>query len=83
MINFSPSSSSVVKGDVALFAAFIDALGLATALAARLKRVAGRPRLLQAELTRTDTASTPVGSALTGLLKGLSEDQAGGAGAAL
>ncbi len=71
------SDLSLRLGDVALFAAFIDALGLATALAARLKRVAGRPRLLQAELTRTDTASTPVGSALTGLLKGLSEDQAG------
>jgi ATP phosphoribosyltransferase regulatory subunit len=39
-------------GDIGLFAAFIDALGLAAPLAARLKRAAFRPRLLQAELAR-------------------------------
>ncbi|THD60439.1 ATP phosphoribosyltransferase regulatory subunit [Phenylobacterium sp.] len=39
-------------GDVGLFSAFIASLGLPEALAARLTRVAGRPRLLAAELAR-------------------------------
>ena len=71
------SDLSLRLGDVALFAAFIDTLRLAPALAARLKRVAGRPRLLQAELARPDIEQGLAGGALTGLLKGLSKEQAG------
>ena len=44
------SDLSLWLGDIALFAAFIDGLDLTPALAARLKRAAARPRLLQAEL---------------------------------
>ena len=33
-------------GDVALFSAFVDGLGLAAPLAARVRRAAARPRLL-------------------------------------
>lgn len=39
-------------GDAALFAAFVETLDLAPILAARLVRIAKRPRLLQAELNR-------------------------------
>ena len=48
-------------GDVGLFAAFIESLGLPKALAARLKRVAGRPRLLNAELARAGEAAPAAG----------------------
>jgi ATP phosphoribosyltransferase regulatory subunit len=66
-------------GDVALFAAFIDTLDLPEALAARLRRVAGRPRLLWAELGRVGepVADGGGGAALAGLLAGLSEAEAG------
>lgn len=64
-------------GDVGLFGPFIESLSLADALAARLKRVAGRPRLLQAELARVGEAAAPAGGTLTGILSGLSEAQAG------
>jgi ATP phosphoribosyltransferase regulatory subunit len=65
-------------GDVGLFAAFIESLGLPEALAARLKRVAGRPRLLQAELARAGeaVASTADGGQLAAMLSGLSQPQA-------
>jgi ATP phosphoribosyltransferase regulatory subunit len=65
-------------GDVGLFAAFIETLRLPAALAARLKRVAGRPRLLWAELGRAGEA-TPANSGgrqLAAMLSGLSEAQA-------
>ena len=60
-------------GDVGLFSAFVDALGLAAPLAARLKRVAARPRLLQAELARAGAAPEPAAesSQLAALLAGL------------
>ena len=45
-------------GDIALFGAFIDSLALAPALAARLKRLFTRPRLLAAELDRADAGVT-------------------------
>lgn len=67
---------SLWLGDVALFGAFVESLDLAEGLAARLKRVAGRPRLLWAELSRTGAAANG-GGALAGLLSGLSEQQAG------
>jgi len=64
-------------GDVALFSAFIESLGLPDALAARLKRVAGRPRLLAAELARAGEApSTEGGGQLAAMLSGLSEAEA-------
>lgn len=64
-------------GDVGLFSAFIESLALPEALAARLKRVAGRPRLLQAELARAgETATAGGGGQLAAMLSGLSKDQA-------
>jgi ATP phosphoribosyltransferase regulatory subunit len=63
-------------GDVALFGAFVESLGLAESLAARLRRVAGRPRLLWAELARTGAVGEAGGGTLAGLLAGLSEAQA-------
>ena len=45
-------------GDIALFGAFVDSLALAPALAARLKRLFTRPRLLAAELDRADAGVT-------------------------
>ncbi|MCR5873508.1 ATP phosphoribosyltransferase regulatory subunit [Phenylobacterium sp. J426] len=63
-------------GDVGLFGPFIESLSLADALAARLKRVAGRPRLLQAELARVGEATSAQGGTLAGILSGLDEAQA-------
>ncbi|MFZ4606554.1 MAG: ATP phosphoribosyltransferase regulatory subunit [Caulobacter sp.] len=48
---------SLIVGDIALFAAFVDSLALAPALLARLKRLFTRPRLLQAELDRAGQAT--------------------------
>jgi ATP phosphoribosyltransferase regulatory subunit len=68
---------SLWLGDVGLFSAFIESLSLPAGVAARLKRVAGRPRLLQAELARTGGApASGEGSQLAGMLSGLSEPQA-------
>lgn len=64
-------------GDVGLFSAFIGSLGLPEALAARLKRVAGRPRLLNAELARAGQALPAAGGGqLAAMLSGLSEARA-------
>lgn len=65
-------------GDVGLFAAFIESLGLPDALGARLARVAGRPRLLWAELARAEEAPTTGlgGGQMASMLSGLTEDQA-------
>jgi ATP phosphoribosyltransferase regulatory subunit len=64
-------------GDVGLFAAFIEALALPDALAARLKRVAGRPRLLNAELARAgEAAPASERGQLAAMLSGLSEPAA-------
>lgn len=46
-------------GDIGLFGAFVDSLALAPALAARLKRLFTRPRLLAAELERAEAGETP------------------------
>lgn len=67
---------SLWLGDVALFGAFVESLDLAEGLAARLRRVAGRPRLLWAELSRAGEAANGGGGTLAGLLAGLSEAQA-------
>lgn len=66
---------SLWLGDVALFGAFVESLDLPETLAARLTRVAGRPRLLWAELSRVGEAAA-TGGTLAGLLAGLSEPQA-------
>jgi ATP phosphoribosyltransferase regulatory subunit len=69
---------SLVLGDVALFSALIDALGLAEALAARLKRAFSHPRALYAELDRAQ-APAPLprqGDRLSALLSGLPEAEA-------
>lgn len=72
------SDLSLFLGDIALFAAFVDSLGLAVPLAARVKRVASRPRLLAAELARAEGgAATPADEGrLAGLLSELSEAEA-------
>jgi ATP phosphoribosyltransferase regulatory subunit len=67
---------SLWLGDVGLFAPFIESLSLPPVLAARLKRVAGRPRLLWAELARTGQAAAPAGGQLAAMLSGLSEAEA-------
>jgi ATP phosphoribosyltransferase regulatory subunit len=66
-------------GDIALFAAFVDALDLAPALAARLKRAAARPRLLQAELARAGqgTGEAVAAGGLADILAGLAPKDAG------
>ena len=64
-------------GDVGLFSAFVEDLGLPDALAARLRRAAGRPRLLQAELARAgDGGSADGGSELAARLAGLPQGAA-------
>lgn len=68
---------SLWLGDVALFGAFVESLDLPESLSGRLKRVAGRPRLLWAELSRTGETAGDSGRTLSGLLAGLSETQAG------
>lgn len=68
---------SLWLGDVALFGAFVESLDLPESLSGRLKRVAGRPRLLWAELSRTGETTGDSGGTLSGLLAGLSETQAG------
>lgn len=68
---------SLWLGDVALFGAFIESLDLGETLSGRLRRVAGRPRLLSAELSRMgEAAPAGGGGALAGLLAGLSEAKA-------
>jgi ATP phosphoribosyltransferase regulatory subunit len=66
-------------GDVGLFSAFIESLALPDALAARLKRVAGRPRLLNAELARAGEAlAANSGGQLAAMLSGLTQSEAAG-----
>jgi ATP phosphoribosyltransferase regulatory subunit len=69
---------SLVMGDVALFSAFIDALGLADSLAARLKRAFSHPRALHAELDRAQAPAPEPrqGDRLSALLAGLPEAEA-------
>ena len=72
---------SVRMGDVGLFAGFIDALGLAPAMAARLKRAFLRPGKMAAELERAQAAepSAREGDRIAELLAGLPEAQAAAA----
>ena len=62
---------SLIVGDIALFAAFIDSLALAPALAGRLKRLFTRPRLLQAELDRAGEAPDEASARLVNPLEGV------------
>ncbi|MBI5942366.1 MAG: ATP phosphoribosyltransferase regulatory subunit [Caulobacterales bacterium] len=69
------SDLSLIVGDIALFAAFVDSLGLAPALAARLKRLFTRPRLLQAELDRADAGPGDEAARIVNPLEGVPEGQ--------
>ncbi len=72
---------SIQMGDVGLYAAFIDALGLAASTAARLKRAFLRPRALRSELDRAQNpdAVAREGDRVAELLAGLPEAQAAAA----
>jgi ATP phosphoribosyltransferase regulatory subunit len=70
---------SMVLGDISLFSAFIDALGLAEVLAIRLKRAFSHPRALRAELARAKAGTVGPerqGDRLAGLIAGLPEAEA-------
>lgn len=68
---------SVQLGDVSLYNAFVDALGLAPGLAARLRRAFSRPRTLQAQIARAAAPTEPPqGERLPALLAGLPEGEA-------
>lgn len=70
---------TLLMGDIGLFAAFVDALGLAPPLAARLIRAFSSPRRLRAELARIgEGASRPGlgGESLAAMLACLSESAA-------
>ena len=69
------SDLSLIVGDIALFAAFIDSLALAPALAARLKRLFTRPRLLQAELDRAEAGPGDETARIINPLEGVPEGQ--------
>ena len=71
---------TLLMGDVGLFGDFVDALGLAPPLAARLKRTFSTPRRLWAELRSavSDTGPGEGGGRLADLLSGLSEEAATG-----
>lgn len=64
---------SMALGDVALFGAFVETLDLPEALGARLKRVAGRPRLLMAELARVGQKVGNDGGRLATILAEMSD----------
>jgi ATP phosphoribosyltransferase regulatory subunit len=68
-------------GDIGLFAAFVDGLGLDPITAARLKRAFLRPGKMTAELARAQAAEEPSreGDRVAELLAGLPEPQAAAA----
>jgi len=72
---------SIELGDVSLFSAFVDALGLGSSLTARLKRAFSRPRSLKAELDRAQTSNSAPreGDHLAGLLARLPQAEAAAA----
>lgn len=72
---------TLLLGDVGLFGEFVDAIGVAPPLAARLKRAFSTPRRLRAELENAVAGPTPSqngGGRLAVLLSGLSEEAAAG-----
>lgn len=70
------SDLTLMLGDVSLFVALVEDMGLDPALAARLKRAFNRPRLLSAELAPAEAADTAPQSRLATLLGGLEEVEA-------
>jgi ATP phosphoribosyltransferase regulatory subunit len=73
------SDLSLMLGDVGLFGAFLEAVGLEGPLAARLKRAFASPRRLWAELDAAQNGEEPAprgGDRLAALLSGLSETEA-------
>jgi ATP phosphoribosyltransferase regulatory subunit len=69
---------TMIRGDIALFAAMIDAMALAPALGARLKRAFARGGTIGQELARAQTAApaTRSGDRLAALLADLPEAEA-------
>jgi ATP phosphoribosyltransferase regulatory subunit len=70
---------SMILGDVALFSAFVDALGLPAGLGERLKRALARPGALRAELARAREGSAAPprqGDRLAALLGGMPQAEA-------
>ncbi len=72
----SRTDLELLLGDVSLFVALVDDLALTPALASRLKRAFGRPRLLAVELDTTTPVAVAPESRLAGLLAGLPEAEA-------
>lgn len=70
------SDLSLVLGDVGLFGAFVDTLGLAGPLAVRLKRAFTRPRQLKIELDGGASDVSGEQSRIAALLAGLPEGEA-------
>jgi len=69
---------TLLFGDIALFAAFIDALDVAPPLAMRLKRAFSSPDRLNRELTLASRGEAAPRARLTDLLLGLPEADAAG-----
>jgi len=69
---------SLMLGDVALFAEFVAAMGLAEPLAARLRRAFSRPRSLHTELNRAQQPARAErqGDRVSALIAGLPEAEA-------
>ncbi|SFJ72724.1 ATP phosphoribosyltransferase regulatory subunit [Caulobacter sp. UNC279MFTsu5.1] len=70
---------TLLLGDVSLFGAFVDSLGLTPPLGARLKRAFGKPRQLRIELDGGDGGGQAPGeekSRIAALLAGLPEAEA-------
>lgn len=64
---------TITFGDIALFGAFVDSLALAPSLAARLKRLFTRPRLLAAELDRAEAGEAARPERFVNPLEGVPE----------
>jgi ATP phosphoribosyltransferase regulatory subunit len=67
---------TLLLGDVSLFGAFVDSLGLTPPLGARLKRAFGKPRQLKIELEGGVDAPSEEKSRIAALLAGLPEAEA-------
>ena len=67
---------SLMLGDVSLFSALVEDMGLEPALSARLRRAFNRPRLLRTELEPAEAVEDAPQSRLATLLSGLGEAEA-------
>jgi ATP phosphoribosyltransferase regulatory subunit len=70
------SDLTLMLGDVSLFSALVEDMGLEPALSARLKRAFNRPRLLRTELEPAEAVEDGPQSRLATLLSGLGEAEA-------